>query len=586
MESVLDKLKIIETLVKIPLYGVVGYTQGKLVYSSNVEGIRDLWALDLSTSESIRLTKEGVYGVASIRPTSPLVVYTRDVSKGREQHQVFYTDIQGREEFKFEEMMPRRIWGIDFDGELIGVSAASEKAIELWVLKPDGEVEKVYETNSILFLTDVGYGKIVGQGIIKGDLRAFELFVYDLRSLEFRVYTPKEGSVNKSPRIWKEKMLFATTAFGDEKLMIYDLTKDELEEPEFTYDDYKKYKFTEYVAYDWTRDGKIWFIGKRDGRTKAFIDGKEIPLPEGVSTTLTIVSDKVYATYTSLSRPHSIYEIDMKTGKQRLVLGAQLPSEVVNRVGKVYLIRYKSFDGLEIPTFVVESKVISRPGPTVVYVHGGPWAEVMDSWSVFIMSLVVSGYHVVAPNFRGSTGYGEEFRRMDIGDPGGDDLLDVVYAAKWAEESGLASKLAITGYSYGGYMTFLATVKYPDIWSAGVAGAGIVDWEEMYGLSDAFFKRFIEVLFAGRRELWKERSPITYAENLKTPLCIVHPQNDSRTPLKPILHFVEKLLELGKTFELHVTPDMGHAIIRVDDVFKIVFPMVLFFDRHMKATNR
>jgi len=582
MESTLDKLKLIETLVRIPLYSVIGYTQGKLVYSSNVEGIEELWALDLDTNETIRLTKGGVYVVASLRATSPLVIYTRDVSKGKELHQVFYTDVYGKEEFKFEKLKPRRIWGIEFDGNLIGVSSASEKAIELWVLKPDGEVEKVYETNAIISVTDIGYGKIVGGGIIKGDPKAYELFVYDLKSSEFRVYTPKEGSVNKNPRIWRDKILFATTAFGDEKLVIYNLYKDKLEDPVFTYDDYRKYQFTEYVDYDWTPEGKIWFIGKKDGRTRAFIDGKEIPLPEGVVSSLTIVGEKVYATYTSLSRPHSVYEVSMRTGEQRLVLGVQLPDEIANRLGKSYLVRYKSFDNLEIPTFVIESKIAPKPGPTVIYVHGGPWAEVMDRWSMFIASLVISGYHVVAPNFRGSTGYGEEFRRMDIGDPGGGDLLDVIHAAKWAKESGLASKLAITGYSYGGYMTFLATVKHPEVWDVGVAGAGIVDWEEMYGLSDALFRRFIEVLFAGKKELWKERSPITYIENLKVPLCIVHPQNDTRTPLKPILHFVEKLLELGKTFELHVTPDMGHAIIKVDDIFKVLLPTILFLDRHMK----
>ncbi|RLF01619.1 MAG: hypothetical protein DRK00_11115, partial [Thermoprotei archaeon] len=216
-----------------------------------------------------------------------------------------------------------------------------------------------------------------------------------------------------------------------------------------------------------------------------------------------------------------------------------------------------------------------------VYVHGGPWSEVADYWSSFIASLVVSGYHVIAPNFRGSTGYGEEFRRLDIGDPGGGDLMDVVYAAEWVREKGLASKVAIMGYSYGGFMTFLATVKEPGAWDAGVAGAGIVDWEEMYGLSDAFFKKFIDVLFNGKRELWRDRSATNFVENLRVPLCILHPQNDSRTPLKPVLHYVEKLLERGKTFELHVVPDAGHAIRRIDDVLKILMPAITFLDRYL-----
>ena len=583
MESVSEKLKRIELIVKTPLYGVIGYTQGRLIYSSNVEGVRDLWELDLRTEKTTRLTKEGVYAIASVRPTSPLIVYTRDVSKGRELHQVFHIDLRSREEFKFENIEPRRISGIDFDGELIAISTASEKAMELWTLKPTGSVEKVYETGLLLFVTDIGGNRIVGNGILRGDPRAIEIFIYDLKTSDFRVYTPKEGSVNKQPRIWGDKLLFSTTAFGDEKLVIYNLSKEVIEEPEFTHQDYRKYRFTSYIAYDWMPDGRIWFIGEANGRTKAFVDGREVPLPEGFSTWLIPVKNRVYVTYSSLSTPHCIYEVEMNTGNRRIVLGARLPDDITSRIGRTYLVRYKSFDSLEIPTFVIESNAISKPGPTVIYVHGGPWAEVADSWSTFIASLVVSGYHVVAPNFRGSTGYGEKFRRMIIGDPGGGDLLDIIHAAEWAKSAGLANRLAVVGYSYGGYMTFLATTKHPDIWDVGVAGAGVVDWEEMYHLSDALFKRFIEVLFADRKELWKERSPISYVERLKVPLCIIHPQNDTRTPLKPVLRFIMKLLELGKTFEVHVAPDVGHAIIKMDDVLKIVLPMVLFLDRYMKS---
>jgi dipeptidyl aminopeptidase/acylaminoacyl peptidase len=264
-----------------------------------------------------------------------------------------------------------------------------------------------------------------------------------------------------------------------------------------------------------------------------------------------------------------------------VILGAQLPDEIASRIGKIRFIRYRSSDGLEIPAYVIESQAAQRPGPVVVYVHGGPWGEVADSWSPLIASLAASGYHVVAPNFRGSTGYGEEFRKLDIGDPGGGDLLDVVNAAKWARKTGLASKVAVMGYSYGGYMTFLATVKASNVWDAGVAEAGVVDWDEMYGLSDAFFRRFIDVLFDGNRNLWKDRSPINFVENLKVPLCIVHPQNDSRTPLRPVLRYVMKLLELRKTFELHVVPDIGHAIRKMDDIIKIIMPAIIFLDRYM-----
>ncbi len=132
-------------------------------------------------------------------------------------------------------------------------------------------------------------------------------------------------------------------------------------------------------------------------------------------------------------------------------------------------------------------------------------------------------------------------------------------------------------------MTYLALGKKPNLWDAGVAGAGIVDWSYLYDLSDALFNKFIEELFDGlNRELMKKRSPIEYVENVRSPLCIVHPQNDSRTPLKPVLKYVEKLLEKKIAFEVHVIPDMRHVFRTVDEILKVVLPAVVFLDKYIK----
>ncbi len=186
---------------------------------------------------------------------------------------------------------------------------------------------------------------------------------------------------------------------------------------------------------------------------------------------------------------------------------------------------------------------------------------------------------VVAPNFRGSTGYGEKFRLIDIGDPGGGDLLDVEAVTKWALENKLGERAFIWGYSYGGYMTLWAMFRRPELFKCGVAGAPVADWGEMYELSDAVFRAFINILFDNKRDLWRDRSPSTYTENLKSPLAIIQPQNDSRTPLQPVLHLVEKLMKTGKTFELHVLPDIGHAITTPDKLAQVMIHASAFLDK-------
>lgn len=581
--SVVEKLKIVEEIVKLPWYGVTGITQNKLIYVSTSEGIRDLWALDLKTNKTLRLTTKGISGVADVKSKSPLIIYIRDVTDGKELHKVFTINVNEPKEKILVDFKPKRIFGISFDGERIALSCAGEKEVEIYTAKPDGKYEKVYGVKALIIVTSNDGNLITGYGSFK-DPKTFELFIYNLEDGSFKVYTPKKGASCKPPMVYKGKLLFSTNAFGDEKLMIYNFYEDELKELELPYEDYKKYKFTEYVNYGWTEDGRIWFIGEINGRTKLFIDGREIKLPEGSTGNACIHGDEAYVTWSSAKTPMRILKVNLKNGEIEDFLGAKLPEHISKCFGDVKFVEYESFDGLKIPMYIFESKKASKPGPAIIYVHGGPWAEVNDSWNRTISSLVASGYHVLAPNFRGSTGYGEEFRRLDIGDPGGGDLMDIVYARKYAIENGLADedKIAIMGYSYGGFMTYLATVKHPDLWKCGVAGAGIVNWEEMYYLSDTIFKQFIEMLFAGKRELWKDRSAINFAEKLKVPLCIIHPQNDTRTPLKPVLKYCMKLLEHGKTFEVHIAPDMGHIIMKVDDAIKILFPAIIFLERYMK----
>jgi dipeptidyl aminopeptidase/acylaminoacyl peptidase len=136
------------------------------------------------------------------------------------------------------------------------------------------------------------------------------------------------------------------------------------------------------------------------------------------------------------------------------------------------------------------------------------------------------------------------------------------------------------GYSYGGYMTLLALGKLPDKWDFGIAGASVADWVEMYDLSDSFFKSFMEVLFIGKNlDLMKNRSPISYVNNVKAPLCIIHSQNDTRTPLVPVLRYVQELQKGGKTFEFHVIPNLGHTIYKIDDAIDLLLPALIFLKK-------
>ncbi|MDW8011093.1 MAG: prolyl oligopeptidase family serine peptidase, partial [Sulfolobales archaeon] len=350
------------------------------------------------------------------------------------------------------------------------------------------------------------------------------------------------------------------------------------------HDDLEKFDPVEYVDFGWTSDGRVWAIGKKRGNSKLFVDGAEVETPEGIVLNADVGEDCVYVTHTSMRDPPRVLKVYSRPSHYEVIIGGSVPREIAESLRDVLYVEVESEGDVRVPTYVLVSSRVPTPGPTVAYPHGGPWAEVSNAWSPILALLVSLGYHVVAPNFRGSTGYGEKFRKLDLGDPGGGDLADLVYAVEWAVKAGVADreKLAVFGYSYGGYLSFMAMVKYPGMWKCGIAGAGVTDWIEDYELADAFFKRYDEILFAGKKELFAERSPITYIDRIRSPICIIHPQNDSRCPLRPIMKFAYKLMELGKTFELHVIPDIGHAIsLNSDAMVKYLLYSVLFLNTHL-----
>jgi len=564
-KSLVEVVRVIESVVSTPSYVVYGVTSGDLVlYGSTESGVFDLYVVNPPSGLKATIAR-GVHLYAKSHPESDYVVFTRDVSRGFELCRVYAVNIRTGEFIDVSgSLPPQRVVGLAFNGEYIAWSGASGEEAGVYIAKIGGEPELLVKTKGREFVTDTSSKYVVGYGHLHGDPFSTELFIIDIARRELRVYTPREGSISENPKIRGNTVLFSSDYEDLDKHRLYflDLETGETRRAVPEESDLHEFDPVEYVDYGWTSDGVVWAIAKKQGRSHLFVNGAFAGLGSGFISSGTVHSGFAYLVHSSLRTPPRVVAVNLKTREIRVLAGESLPEDIARRIGEAEYVEAKAPDGVTVPVYVLESRMAPKPGPVVVYPHGGPWSEVADSWSPIIATLAALGYHVVAPNFRGSTGYGEKFRKMNIGDPGGMDMEDVATSAKWAVESGLAdsSRVAIVGYSYGGYTVLMQLTRKPELWKCGVAGAPVADWEEMYELADAYFKRFEEILFAGKRELFKERSPVNYVENIKAPLCIVQPQNDSRTPLKPVLRFTQKLLEHEKTFELHVIPDIGHAI--------------------------
>jgi dipeptidyl aminopeptidase/acylaminoacyl peptidase len=219
---------------------------------------------------------------------------------------------------------------------------------------------------------------------------------------------------------------------------------------------------------------------------------------------------------------------------------------------------------------------------------GGPTWQERDYWDPDIAALVSHGYIVIAPNVRGSTGYGADFQRGNFQDLGGSDLQDEVYATRFLEATGYADpkKIGIIGGSYGGFMTLIAIGKTPDIWGAAVEQYGIFNWISMVQHEDPLGAQYDRSLLGDPVEdknVYDAASPITYVHNIKTPLLVLQGVNDPNVPREEADQVVELLRNAGKTVDAHFYPDEGHGFKKRENQIDAIQRSIDWFDKYLKG---
>lgn len=235
--------------------------------------------------------------------------------------------------------------------------------------------------------------------------------------------------------------------------------------------------------------------------------------------------------------------------------------------------RFRSRDGRWlISAWVYAPAGIARDGshPGVVYIHGGPAAQAMNGFNRAIQLLASRGCVVIAPNYRGSTGYGQAFHDANQGDLGGGDLQDVLAAADWLLDSGFVrrDRLAVMGGSYGGYLTTLALARAPDYWAAGAATVPFVNWFTEIANEDPLLRQYDLATMGDpevNRELYRERSPIFFADRIRAPLLLLAGAQDPRCPPAEAEQMAAAVRAAGGRAELHIFPDEGHGFARVEN---------------------
>jgi dipeptidyl aminopeptidase/acylaminoacyl peptidase len=578
-----------------------------ILFHSNKTGIFNVYDVPVAGGASHQLTnsnKESVYVLAAF-PADKRFLYTYDKG-GNENSHIYIRELDGRErDFTPGDKVKANFLGWRYDRKafFFSTNARNEKFFDVYqAALPD-------LTPRLLFQDDVGlqYADISRNGRFIAFTKPgkstsdSDVYICNTENKEVKNITPHEGSEQNSAQVFdlsSRYLLFLSDA-GEEFTYIarYDLSKAERSEVQKESRDITSVSFS--------HNGKYRVVtANEDARTKVTVydaasnQPVNLPaLPDGDITGVTISdSEKKLAFYHNGSRsPNDLYVYDFDGGKTvRLTnsLGPQInPADLAE--GKV--VRYKSFDGLEIPAILYRPLGLPEgaKAPAIVHVHGGPGGQARLNYSASMQFLVNHGYVIIDVNNRGSSGYGKTFFAADDRKHGREPLWDCVEAKKFLSSLGYVddAKIGIMGDAYGGYMVLAALAFKPEEFAVGVDMFGISNWIRTLRSIPAYWESERRSLYAEigdpvtQENMLREISPLFHAENITKPLMVLQGANDPRVLKSESDEIVDAVKKKGGVAEYLVFPDEGHGFSKKANEIRAYQAVLEFLDKYLRGSE-
>jgi dipeptidyl aminopeptidase/acylaminoacyl peptidase len=351
-------------------------------------------------------------------------------------------------------------------------------------------------------------------------------------------------------------------------------------------------------------DGKrITWTENADGNTDVVsydLAGRQsttLPLPKGVNRLGGAVSafspdgQRILYYHDGPTAPNDLWVYDLATQQSKQLTRSLLAGLNPDDLVEPFLVHYPSRDGkwqISALVYVPHNAPRDHTHPAIVYVHGGPTSQTVNNFNRIVQYLANQGYLVIAPNYRGSSGYGKEFTDANRFDMGGGDLQDVLAAADWIQQTGYVDpkKLVVMGGSYGGYMSMMALTKAPEVWAAGVSLVPFVNWFTEVQNEDPVL-RDDDLATMGdpvkNKELWEDRSPINFVDRIKAPVLLFAGGNDPRCPKSEAQQVADAIKKRGGTVELKVYENEGHGFARVEHQIDAYTRVADFLKKYVPA---
>jgi len=309
------------------------------------------------------------------------------------------------------------------------------------------------------------------------------------------------------------------------------------------------------------------------GKSTALSIPKGVNEPVGGPSAFTKDGTRLLYNHNGPTAPGDLWVYTLATGKSHQITHSLVAGVRSEDMVEPYLVHYPSRDGKwTISAFLYVPFNMARNGQNaaIVYIHGGPTSQSMNSFNRFVQFAADQGYMVLAPNYRGSTGYGKEFQQANLFDMGGGDLQDVLAGVDWIKQTGHLDpkKIAVMGGSYGGYLSMMAVTKAPDVWAAGVPIVPFVNWFTEIENADPVLQQSDLATMGDvvkNKALYEDRSPINFIDQIKAPLLLLAGGHDPRCPKSETQQVVDAIKKRGGKADSKIYENEGHGFARVEN---------------------
>jgi len=348
------------------------------------------------------------------------------------------------------------------------------------------------------------------------------------------------------------------------------------------------------MSFDWAANGKqLAAVVNRNGATDLTLiemgSGSVLDLRSGVGihSNPNWSQDGSFITfeYESSILPPDLYRIDVTTRQVTQLTFSNPLAMQKNKLATPEIVSYKSHDGLEILAFMFQPE---KPnGAAILYPHGGPTAQYGFEWDELAQYFVAKGYTYLAPNYRGSTGYGKTFERLNTNDWGIGDTQDCLHGAKFLRGiKGIRPEsVGIGGGSYGGYMTVCCLSRDPEyLFACGVTKYGDSNLISSWAQCEKRLRLYTEIFLghpAANSAIYQKGSPITEVKNVQKPVLALHGLLDTIVPPEASEEWVEALKRHDKVFEYKTYEDEPHGFLRRENLQDAYERMERFFDWYL-----